>query len=232
MTTKAHSPPLPRSTEPVASRTSADEVRAQAIEEMGDDLGQLFFLLRGEVAWIHLTWSEYRSLFASGQELFDLFNATAPSFFAHLDDLMWREVLLHLCRLTDRRETGRKKNLTLLALPPLIQDPDLRRQVDRRVQEARNATQFARDWRNRHIAHRSLQRAKNPNASPLEPASRKAVETALDVIRAVMHLLDAHYFDQDTRYEMTQPAPGNSEALLYYLRRGADAAEEDQKAGR
>lgn len=205
--------------------TSSDEVRSQAIEKMGEDLGQLFFLLRKEVAWVHLTWSEYRSLFASSHATFDLFNATAPSFFHHLDYWMWHDVLLHLCRLTDPVESVGKENLTLLALSPLIREPDLRSEVEELASEAKRATQFARDWRNRHLAHRSLSKARNPTGDPLAHASRAAVEAALRAIRDTLLALDGYYLKAETQYQHTQPAPGSAESMLYYLRKGLEAEE-------
>lgn len=109
---------------------STDEARERDVSVMGKPLGELHFAFRHEVVWLHVKWSEYRALFASDKETLDLLNHAAPAFFHNLQRLMWEDVLLHLCRLTDPPKSAGKDNLTLMRIPLLISDPDLKKDVE------------------------------------------------------------------------------------------------------
>jgi len=99
----------------------SDDVRAGYITAMGEALGAVYHALWHQVALLHLRWNSYRGLFASSVETIDLLNAAAPAFFFDTERMMWENVLLHLCRLTDPTQVGRQKKetLTLKRLPSL-----------------------------------------------------------------------------------------------------------------
>src|SRR6185503_12931063 len=120
---------------------------------MGATLGELYFLLSRELAWLHFSWSEYRTLYGTSEETIGVLNSAAPRFFYYLDYLMWHDVLLHICRLTDPPASAGRNNLTLAQLPLAIADPILRDSVIDLLAAARSESEFARDWRNRHLAH-------------------------------------------------------------------------------
>jgi len=205
---------------------SEEEVRRRSVECMGESLGELYFLLWKEVAWVHVTWVEYRRFFAAGQSTFDLLNATAPMFFYRLDYLMWHDIILHLCRLTDPPTSAGKNNVTLLSLSPKLDNQELQDRVKELAEDAKSATDFARDWRNRHIAHRSLSKAANPLSEPLEIATREKVDSALKSIRRVMNALESHFNDSETQYDQTQAAAGGAAALLSCLRKATAPGED------
>ena len=60
-----------------------------------------------------------------------------------------------------------------------------------RIADALVATEFCRDWRNRHIAHRDLQLALKQGAEPLKPASRSKVREALEALKRLHELCGA-----------------------------------------
>jgi enoyl reductase-like protein len=145
-----------------------DQVRAQSAAKMGSPLGELYSDLYQQVASLRKKWRDFRALFDRDRETIDLLNATAPTFFYDLQRMMWEDLLLHLCRLTDPPKTRKYNNLTLARLPISIPSPgDLLDQVEKLVKDATQKTQFARDWRNRRLAHRELP---TPSAAP--PAAR------------------------------------------------------------
>ena len=139
---------------------SPSETREQRLaakrKMMPRDLADLHWHLEDELTWLHLSWNEYKTLYATSQKRVDLLNATAPNFFVHYEDSVWRETLLHLCRLTDPPKSVGKNNLTVLRLPSVIDDAKLMAKVQQEAQAAAQAAAFARDWRHRRIAHGSL----------------------------------------------------------------------------
>jgi hypothetical protein len=69
-------------------------------------------------------------------------------------------------------------------LPDLIKDAGLKSTVAKLVDNALKATEFARDWRNRLIAHRDLDIALSTATTPLKDASRAQVKDALASLAA------------------------------------------------
>lgn len=205
---------------PVAESLTAEEVREKIIEDMPTSVGELYYALFNEVTWLHLKWKDFRALFAYSPERVELLNRVAPTFFHGLQQMVWEDVLLHLCRLTDPASTMGKANLTLRRLADSIPDSDLCSEVQALIKSVKERTKFARDWRNRRLAHKELATS---DAKPLEEASRRHVEEALAAIRQVMNCIEKHYQKSHVTYESSIEALGGVESLLRVLRKGLDS---------
>jgi hypothetical protein len=207
---------------------SADEVRADHISLMGPELGVLYDELRKEVTWLHLKWNRFVALFVKEKCRIDLMNDTAPAFFSEIQRAMAEDIFIHISRLTDRAETKlgkvKKPNLTLQRLPGLLLDEALCAIVNCKIMELNNECQFARDWRNRRIAHRDLALAmQEVGYRPLESATKEKVEKALVGIRDVMNTVFGHFTESVVRYEHSIGALGDVESLIHYLEKGHEA---------
>jgi hypothetical protein len=207
----------------MATHMSHEEVRQDYVANMGKELGLQFNRLYNECAWLHLKWGEYAALFGTSQSRMDILNSSARGFFVLLDSSLWNDLLLHLCVLTDDPEVGRRQTLTVCRLPRLV-DPAIHDKVRGLVSGAVKKTKFARDWRNRQIAHRDLNLALREGAKPLAPASRKRVKEAIAAIVAVLGAVEKHYRKSATVYEHVSHL-GDAEALLYVLRDGIEARD-------
>ena len=86
-------------------------------------------------------------------------------------------------------------------LPALIQDPILKQEVERLVDNCRDKTEFAREHRNKRLAHRDLLHASQNGAIPLSGVSRAHIEEMLSSLRLVMNRIDGHYRDTTVTYE-------------------------------
>src|SRR5947207_2392821 len=96
------------------------------------------------------------ALYAQGPQRIMLLNQAAPRFFGDLQDMMWRDVLLHLARLTDAPKSAGKRNLTIQALPDLITDESLTAELSVLVADAVQHSDFVEPWRNRRLAHNDV----------------------------------------------------------------------------
>lgn len=208
-----------------------EERLAAKREKMPRELADLHWHLEDELTWLHLGWKEYKTLFATNQKRVDLLNATAPNFFVHFEDLVWRETMLYLCRLTDPPRSVGKDNLTVLRLPSAIDDAKLSAKVQQEADAAKDAASFARDWRHRRIAHRSLEHVLNPEIKPLARASRADIENALAALRQVMNSVSVHYEGYHHDFEGIITAFTGAKSLLYYLSIGLEADETRKQAG-
>ena len=201
---------------------TAMEVREEYIRTMGAELGQLYYELYNELAWLHVKWRQFRELFGKNPEQIELLNRGAPLFFGFLQMTLFDDVLLHLARLTDPPISMGHENLTLRRLAREIEDQALQDQVESLVQDTLRSCEFARDWRNRRLAHADLLAARHPQL--LAPASRQSVEEALAATREVMNCVEQHYNGVKVGYQDTI-APGGADLLVHYLRMGLQAEE-------
>ena len=95
------------------------------------------------------------------------------------------------------------------------------------MKRAVSAAAFARDWRNRLIAHLDRNLALNEDAKALEPASREIVSVALSAIHRVLNHVseDRLKCTPVAEVECADGAP----ALLHILRAGLDAEDARMK---
>jgi hypothetical protein len=198
---------------------------------MGPELGQLHYELWNDLAWIHAKWKQYRQLFATSDDTIAILNKTAPSFFYFSGSILFDDVLLHIARLTDPPDTGGRTNLTLQRLPPAVAEAPLRGTTESLLQQVLEQTAFARDRRNRRIAHRDLLTARGLHPNPLAQASRQDVENALRAMRELMNVVEMQFENSTTAYEAFI-GDGGGDALVAWLRRGLDAFDDEQRRGK
>ncbi len=204
---------------------TAEETLADNIQVMGKDLGELYSALWQEVAWVHSKWAEYVQLFGVKESRIHLLNRAAPRFARLVQDSLWEDVLLHVARLTDPPKSMGKGNLSIQALAPHISDPKVRGEVQQLVEEAVLRSDFCRDWRNRHLAHRDLLLALSRGAEPLKAASRQSVREALQALAATLNAVAAHYLDSTTMFDLETDS-GGALSLLYVIDDGLKADDE------
>lgn len=181
---------------------SMDEVLDDYVSSMGADLGPNFFALHRKLIELHILWQQYRQLFGSEPDTVHLLNRTAGLFFKIVQDELWDSVLLGISRMTDPPATGVRKNLTLRSLPELILDDTLRSEVETLCNYASEEASFAREHRNKRIAHQDHGYLSDSAVNPLSGISRERVEAMLAALRAILNRLNAHYSDSTTMYEM------------------------------
>ena len=97
----------------MSGEQTADQVKKENLDKLGPQLGPVFSELRDDLAWLQVKWGEYRELYGTSSERIELMNSAAGLFFRILQDAMWEDALLHLCRLTDPAVMGSKKNLSI-----------------------------------------------------------------------------------------------------------------------
>jgi hypothetical protein len=171
---------------------------------------------------LHWKWDEYRILFGTPERV-ETLRAAAGLFFGIVQQALWENVLLHIARLVDRPQTGRKSNLTLQRLPRLV-DAAIKAQTEQLLDRCLEKTKFAVDWRHPYLAHLDLDLALalEKGAQPLAPASRTSVQEAIDAIAELLNSVDRHYRNVTVRYAPLT-ATGNAESLLYVLEEGLKA---------
>jgi hypothetical protein len=133
---------------------------------------------------------------------------------------LFSDTVLGVARIVDPPVSAGKRNLTIQQFPSLIDDANLKSEVLKLIDEAKKAADFARDWRNRRLAHLDLNLSLSEAAKPLSPASRKRVEDSLAAIAQILNCIESRYCHSTTMYESCLPSPGDALSLLAVLRDG------------
>lgn len=202
--------------------TAPNNSRAEYVSLMGPQLGPLCHELREDLDWLKNKWIEFQELFSKGEERIELLNRVAPNFFGFLHKMMFEDAMLHLCRLTDPPETRVhlasrvvvRKNLTVMALHKEISDPAFRDVVKTNAQMSRTKCEFARQVRNRLIAHSDMESIGRAGGGPQILTSH--VEEALESLRALVWRVEEHY-GYPPSLLLKDPFGANS--LIFHLER-------------
>ena len=79
--------------------------------------------------------------------------------------------------MTDHRNDALRVHRIVKRVQPAIRDG-----AKQSLNTVEQRVAFAREWRDEQIDHRNLERALNPEVTPLPPASRQAVAEAIQAL--------------------------------------------------
>lgn len=174
---------------------NAEETKQRHIDKLGPELGDVYNKLFEEWARGNVKLNEIRLLYGNLENV-NYVNTFGGHFFGHIQDILLDDMLLNVTRLTDPVQSGRgKKNLTILLLPTLLENEAFRKEVNDGIEIAVVSSGFARDWRNRRIAHRDYNLEFNKNAEPLETANLQKIDHALTDVHTVLNLINERLLD-------------------------------------
>lgn len=194
-----------------------------ATRGMPKQLKGIFDHLWQDVVWVHYKWDLFLQLYDKREDV-ELLNRTAPAVFRVWEDVMLDEIVISICRVTDPATTGRKKNLTLDRLGGAIDGSsysDLKREFKKGLLDLRPVLKFARDHRNRRIAHVDLATRLNSHPEPLSDLNKRRIENALEAIATLMNLVEGYFQNSATVYKLGIPR-GEGRTLIYWLKKGYD----------
>jgi hypothetical protein len=198
---------------------TAEELLANYIEAMGQELGQLFNAISNELQLMHWRWNQYLILFDGKPSQIDYLNESAPFFFRILNDVLYEVTILAIARIVGPTKSAGQPNLTIARFSDLV-TPDLKGRVFKFVEAAKKSADFSIAWRHQYIAHRDLGLAlQDHNAQPLSPVNREHVEAALSSLRQVLDCIELKYCNAHTAYSYSH-VPGDARALLHLIRGG------------
>ncbi len=196
---------------------------------LGETLGPLYTSLSSEVSWLHLKWNQHRILFESPERI-ELLNRVAGNFFRVIQRVLFEDIVLHIARLTDPPRSpgkGEKNNLTLLRLATAVPET-LASEIRNLLDQTESHAEFAKDWRNRHLAHRDLELAMDERATPLSRVTCESVGIAIASMGAVLNKIEDHFWHGTVAFEHII-ARDDAEALAFYLKYAVDAESHEHE---
>jgi AbiU2 len=199
------------------------------LKALGPDLGEISQRLCDDVSWLHLKWKQYRTLFVESQERIDLLNRVGGTFFFIIQEVLHDDVLMHIARLVDRKKHKDKENLSLLQLASTVQAkaPKISGEIYHLVGEARKKGQFVDDWRNRRLAHTSLDVALGRKAKELPGIELKQIEGFLRALRDALNKIPNHFWQNGGNSFQNIYAERDAEDVVSWLKRAVDAKKRD-----
>ncbi|MGB7295577.1 MAG: hypothetical protein WBC70_08295 [Candidatus Aminicenantales bacterium] len=201
------------------------------------ELKAVFEKIEHQVFLLHDRWIIYRQLYGTSKERIELLNESAPNYFWIIQDVLWDEILLDICRLADPIQSGRdkksKKNLCLEMLCQIIKElgrEDLYSDICNSLSRFREKCEGLKKHRNKRIGHLDLRVFLNEKSKYLPGISRAMIEDVLKELRFFMNSINGFYRDSETAYELCIMT-GDGEFLINALKQ-ALRYEELWRAGK
>ena len=204
--------------------STSENVRELYRAQLGPDFGDVFHGLWSAWAWSLMRRHEFRVLFTRGEDVSLLNALTGGAFTWDIQNVLWEDLLLRVCRLTDPPRSAGKRNLTVAQLPEFCKSHGiaLYEEVQHLVRVACTKAAFARDWRNRRISHADLATVLG-QAEPLAPASLEKVTSALDAVHAVLNTISNELMEAEIGNALSG-AP-RAQAFLSYARQLVESVQ-------
>jgi hypothetical protein len=99
------------------------------------------------------------------------------------------------------------------------------------VNNAESKAKFARDWRNKRLAHLDLEHGLN-QAAPLPAADQAKVAGVLEAIRLVMNRIRAVHALGSVLFDCASAGSGDADALACWLAEARKVEDERQQRAR
>jgi hypothetical protein len=182
-------------------------------QKIPSEVYEIYKPLFNQVSHLHAKWGIFCQLYASSSEIIDLLNSSAAGFFRVCQDVLAYDILLTISRLTDPKQTGKRDNLSLERLVESIDGvkfPKLKDEIEQFLVASKAKCSFARELRNKLIAHNDLAENLQSNGALISMATKKNIEDALESIRNVMNVVASYFENSTVAYELaSMPSDGN-----------------------
>ena len=205
----------------------SDELKRDYQEKLGEKFGAIFNGVSYDWANGLVRLNEYRALFGDPANI-EFINTFSGPFMLDVQQVFWRDLLLHITRLTDPGESGGKQNITVRRLqdfrddlelrarfPDVCDDPELRTRVESLAATAAKSAESARDWRNRRISHSDLNLEIDPDAESLDPTTLASVQSVLDAVHAALDAISSAFMGVHISNRVTTSEPRATAFLNY-----------------
>jgi len=190
---------------------------------MDDRSAQLFDALRDETLALYVRWKPYRSLYTGAPPDIDLLNTSGATLFAVLQAVIFDDLVLRLCKLTEPVGTS-YENLSIHRLRAALEahDPEfVAHQLEKRLANLDVHCRPLRTVRNKRIAHVDLQHALRVKTDPVAGLTRGGIERVVRMLDSILNLVEERYRHTHTYYDaILVPLSADGERLTEILRRG------------
>lgn len=164
---------------------------------------EIFKHLNKELISLNYFWKIYSQLYRNEEEI-QLLNEFAPGFFSICQIVLLNNIIVTLCKLTDKEKCGNKDNLTIFRLfkyPELLQYPDVKEKMEKISNKIESLKSPYKKYRNCKIAHFDLNTVLKVSLEPLPPISYDGINDFISLLNDFMNALSSTVFDRITGYD-------------------------------
>ena len=177
-------------------KQSSEDIRREYEQKLGQEFGALFWHLWNDWANARLAYQEFDELFGETHAA-DHLASMAPLFTGDILRILARSLVLDISRLTDAAGSGKRRNITIHAIPPHIAGHgSLLQEVEGLIDLADDKAKFTRAMRDKQLAHRDLLAAEYPRGVKAKEMLTKADE-AISAIQGVLAAVGRALLDSD-----------------------------------
>jgi hypothetical protein len=205
-----------------------DDVRQRYIEKLGQEFGAYFFHLDQSIIGLVAIWDTYRFLFGTNSERVDLLNQTSGYVARTIQDSLHERVILGVCQVSDSYRSRGRENVTVQGLSAFVADSVHRSEILPMLHAVEDATSFARDLRNKLIAHSDL--AATTGSYRVDYSSRERIVAAIRSIIKPPRYLHKRYFGTTQFYHAVRPLPDEA-GFLRCIYLGVEEGQHSAKLG-
>lgn len=175
--------------------------------------------VQNEIISLHARWHQWKILFATDQASVDIFNQTAPFFFAEVQQVLVPAVIIGISRLFDPASMGKNENASLLWVLDAVKR-DGRAVLADRLEEVLVCVmpqiEAARKHRHKRIAHNDRATFLSSDRSVLPAITDTDISLLLASAEKFLNLVTVEYGDTQTVLDYLDPS-GDSAALVRHL---------------
>jgi hypothetical protein len=175
------------------------------VEQITSEIEKIYKPLYQDICYIHTKWGIFRQLYVSDKNTVDILNKSGALFFRITQELLVDDIVLSLSRLTDPSKTFKKDNLSLEQLVDAIDEskfPKLKDEASKQLENARIKCSFAREIRNKKIAHNDLTHRLQPKVSLYSKVTTTTIDDALLSIRELINKVATTFEGSTVCYEI------------------------------
>lgn len=180
------------------------ETKSQMIEKMGIEFGTYFHFIRFEIVLLTIKWSHFRTLFATKKSRIELMNETAPLHFQIMQKVLWENILLGICKITDVVETLKKeKNLSVREMPQFVNDIVFAKELENEISLIIEDVKEYKNVRHKLIAHNDYDSIiNNKGALWLNGLTYDGMGKIVDHICTVFNKVSNKYLGEITLFDI------------------------------
>lgn len=201
---------------------NANEILLRYQQRFGDEEGRRYKSIEDQWSRLWLLWKDFDTLFRNGEQRAEILTKSASGFFWQFRTLAMNEMLLGLCRLMDRDKrtcsfpTFTKNIFSSDTVNVSLEDRD---KILANQRDALQRTKFAKNWRDKRIAHIDM------DISGVEEYDIAEIKSGIDAIHALIDSVQLAFFETQMLNHVVGPS-GDASSLLYKLRDGLQFREE------
>ncbi|MCF3972299.1 hypothetical protein [Paracoccus salsus] len=182
-------------------------------QENVDALERLVEFLVNELVHTRLKWRVYRAFYGTNNERVELLNGVSGTTAGIIQDALYDDVILSLCRSADAARSAGKSNNSFASLLSFLDDVPFKKDLSGRIKVFQGLCRPLRDRRNWHVAHSD--REATFSETQMGGVSRSDVEACIEVARSTLVVVYSAVFNTQISTELVS---GHNDDEVAFLR--------------